>query len=542
MPSVLLLIISIIGQTTLSEALSSMSNRQASPILSPPWDPVLSLSLSPAIASVPAVSSSEAALAHEQQISELRAENDALRQQLLGATADPDARQEEWSRQIDEMRTANAELRRQIASASYQQKLGKALAANAELQHQLDEVRSGEAEIEELTRRLSAAVDSGRAHEAEAEELRHKLQSVASKLAAKTTKGRDDAKVAAAKAVRKKNDAKPGRAENAQRVMQAGKALKAEDVKVTKLENPKRPTQHKMPDEQIAFKPVPSQITGFQNNLLCWIRQMVGLRGSVYSESFGRMKSKFGTCSVVSSSGVLSAHHYGESIDSADLVIRFNAAPINGFESVVGSKEGIRFVNNQFIPRALGEASSARDEEVMQKHSDLYKVHSNISYVVVPMAPVPEVPQFHHKFPETEVYVLDGLVHDSISTTLRNIYGEDVENAKGVSFIPTTGAVGMFVAMTLCDTVWAFGMAATPSAADAPYNYFSPEVYAGKADAPANPWHKTFSAEKDLWRRLATNPADEIDESEVAIIPGLSHARCSVLKPAAQSWWESIAA
>merc|ERR1740117_2007284 len=176
------------------------------------------------------------------------------------------------------------------------------------------------------------------------------------------------------------------------------------------------------------------------------------------------MKSKFDTCAVVSSSGVLSAHHHGGFIDSADVVIRFNAAPTDGFESVVGSKEGIRLVNNQFIPRALGKVSSVRDQEVLDKHSELYTVHSNTSYVVVPMDTVPHVSEFRRSFPETELYFLDEFVQNAVSRAVRDIYGETVESATGVSFIPTTGAIGMVIAMTLCDTVLAFGMAATPAA------------------------------------------------------------------------------
>eukprot|EP00971_Amphidinium_carterae_P333314 6467992-Amphidinium_carterae.1 len=51
------------------------------------------------------------------------------------------------------------------------------------------------------------------------------------------------------------------------------------------------------------------------------------------------------SCAVVSNSGVLAKHDFGSEIDSADVVMRFNDAPVEGYEKQVGSKETVRFVN-----------------------------------------------------------------------------------------------------------------------------------------------------------------------------------------------------
>lgn len=52
------------------------------------------------------------------------------------------------------------------------------------------------------------------------------------------------------------------------------------------------------------------------------------------------------SCAIVGNSGNLKGSGYGDEIDSYECVVRFNAAPISGFENDVGTKRGIRFINN----------------------------------------------------------------------------------------------------------------------------------------------------------------------------------------------------
>ena len=48
---------------------------------------------------------------------------------------------------------------------------------------------------------------------------------------------------------------------------------------------------------------------------------------------------------VVGSSGILLNTEYGELIDSHDVVVRFNAARVEGYEKHVGSRTDVRFMN-----------------------------------------------------------------------------------------------------------------------------------------------------------------------------------------------------
>ena len=61
----------------------------------------------------------------------------------------------------------------------------------------------------------------------------------------------------------------------------------------------------------------------------------------------------FGTCAVVGSSGSLLHDRFGPQIDAHDVVLRFNNAPVSGFEGIAGSRTSVRLVNSHAAAAAL---------------------------------------------------------------------------------------------------------------------------------------------------------------------------------------------
>ncbi|CAH1369290.1 unnamed protein product [Tenebrio molitor] len=72
---------------------------------------------------------------------------------------------------------------------------------------------------------------------------------------------------------------------------------------------------------------------------------------------------KFNSCAIVASAGALKDSSLGKTIDSHDLVLRFNHAPTKGFEEDVGRKTTIRVLNSQVVTR----------KEFKFLESDMYK-------------------------------------------------------------------------------------------------------------------------------------------------------------------------
>ncbi|KAJ8978176.1 hypothetical protein NQ317_009664 [Molorchus minor] len=60
---------------------------------------------------------------------------------------------------------------------------------------------------------------------------------------------------------------------------------------------------------------------------------------------------RFNSCAIVASAGALKNSNLGAIIDSHDLVLRFNHAPVKGFEKDVGKKTTIRVLNSQVVTK-----------------------------------------------------------------------------------------------------------------------------------------------------------------------------------------------
>mmetsp|Transcript_10779 Transcript_10779/g.19566 ORF Transcript_10779/g.19566 Transcript_10779/m.19566 type:complete len:356 (-) Transcript_10779:86-1153(-) len=241
----------------------------------------------------------------------------------------------------------------------------------------------------------------------------------------------------------------------------------------------------------------------------------VGTNGTLKAmQSEGLLPTRWSKCAVVSSSGVVALKNHSTEIDAADAVMHFNTAPLEGYEGWVGSRDDMRFVNNQFA-------------KLVESHSTPLELNNHTVYInVLPFADDDEAQAFDDlakQHPGMRLFTASATVEHRVSLVLRHIYSDEWFREQGRSYMLTTGGVGMALALSLCDTVLAYGMAESEGAKTAPYHYYNNEG----TTASKQEFHRSFTAEKDLWRRLSVSQVADIDANNVAEIPGFSHYDCT---------------
>ena len=207
------------------------------------------------------------------------------------------------------------------------------------------------------------------------------------------------------------------------------------------------------------------------------------------------------SCAIVSNTGSLRRHRFGAEIDSADLVLRFNTAPTSGYEKYVGRCEGLRLVNNLFPRRCCGD--------LVHEHRNTPMV-SGAKYVVLTEVPF-NVPPGFDTMQRTAAPGAVFLASPSAVKAVRDVfrYHEADQGApwlheglsgRGEAPGASAGAFGMLLALSLCDSVLAYGLTKSDDAALSRYHYYGPGEF---ANASSRNWHPSIDAERQLWRELA---------------------------------------
>lgn len=246
--------------------------------------------------------------------------------------------------------------------------------------------------------------------------------------------------------------------------------------------------------------------------LLCDLKYQVEALGALVTklDGAGDAAEEFrhalgGRCSVVSNSGALLKRRLGRAIDAATSVMRFNDAPAGGmYGTRVGLRETVRLGNDKFVRLAL-------DGKV--------PIKPGVSYVL--MGPrTHEMDDFRRRWPNTKIFVLNGALRTLEMDFFSRVYAERWFHMgqHGSSRQPTTGAIGMLVALRFCDAVEGFEMAPSSLAGSSPYNYYAP---GREMKASDNSWHSDFEAEHDLWTRLGA-----VVQAGRVVIPGFNKAKC----------------
>mmetsp|Transcript_41885 Transcript_41885/g.76108 ORF Transcript_41885/g.76108 Transcript_41885/m.76108 type:complete len:293 (-) Transcript_41885:56-934(-) len=218
------------------------------------------------------------------------------------------------------------------------------------------------------------------------------------------------------------------------------------------------------------------------------------------------------SCAVVSNSGVLLAHRHGEKIDGADLVFRFNDAPIGrDYAEAVGTRDDIRIVNHKVgtTIALLQVQSHALDSGALYLLNRYASVLNNATLA-----------RFNTTYPGALFSAGDShLMHDAAHQVLAHIFGHSSVNG-----VTTTGFEGVILAMSICDEVHAYGFPDTSASKSAPFHYFG-ELRTGSASENKERKHHAVAAlEKKFYRMVASNT--DVDGTDMVVIPGFRTLSC----------------
>lgn len=229
----------------------------------------------------------------------------------------------------------------------------------------------------------------------------------------------------------------------------------------------------------------------------------------------------FRSCAVVTSAGAILHSGLGREIDSHDAVLRFNAAPTEGFERDVGNKTTIRVINSQILdnPKHKFNTSSLFRNVTLVAWDpapyavNLHKWYASPDYNL--FSPYVEHRRLH---PGQPFYVL----HPSYVWQLWDlIQGNTLDNIQPNP--PSSGFIGILLMMALCERVHVYEY--IPSMRQTDLCHYHERYY--DAACTLGAYHPLLF-EKSLIQRVNVGSEKDMRKRGRVTLPGFSTVHCDL--------------
>eukprot|EP00927_Polykrikos_kofoidii_P039598 TRINITY_DN3395_c0_g1_i1.p1 TRINITY_DN3395_c0_g1~~TRINITY_DN3395_c0_g1_i1.p1 ORF type:complete len:433 (+),score=30.33 TRINITY_DN3395_c0_g1_i1:172-1299(+) len=238
-----------------------------------------------------------------------------------------------------------------------------------------------------------------------------------------------------------------------------------------------------------------------RHHLQCYLRHRFLKKDGTFTHCCFPPATRGSSCALVASSGALLKRNYGKEIDAHPFVVRFNDAPVTGYEASVGSKFSLRIGWNI---RPMSRPNDKKPDSL----NETLVVCRSLNWTIFEKWK-------HHKVECTSE------PKRTLQAIYPNMLGHNGKYVGPRSFEdPSSGALTIFMALSSCKEIVLYELIASDMAVSEPYHYYGRFGKSNKLQE-----HIYWGPEHDLWARLANEPISEIKKTGKATITGLSQVK-----------------